>query len=378
MSFDFERDLVASMAELQRYARRLVGDPTRAEDLVQDCLERALRSRDRFVPGTNLQAWLTTILKNLHFTAYHRERRMSCTEVVEDSMGAGPAQEWRVMLREVGDAIEGLSAEHRQLIRMVGVEGASYEEAAAALGTAMGTIRSRLCRARMQLRADTGARPRQPEPAAPSPGAGSRTRPSPGVPGKRMEPGPPPLPAPEQAPALRDVPGSATPGPADAGTGVRDDDRRSGADIQAGPPPRGRRRPCERRGRDARLLPDDGAPSGAHRADGPRSKKWSSRSGRAARRSAVLRRWGDVAGVLLRRPPRHAGTDRDAADDPARAKPIGARVRGRKAGKPPYTDVWSRWSTADITDAQHEGRVANGESRGRSRQLAGQLGLRPS
>ncbi|MBF5094993.1 sigma-70 family RNA polymerase sigma factor [Azospirillum sp. INR13] len=149
----FDRTLIACMADLRRFALHLTKDPAQADDLLQDCLERALRYRDRFEPGTNLKAWLCTILKNLHFSACKRVRRHAETEIAEDAMESAPEQDWKVLLRETGDAIRMLAPEHREVIRLVGIEGASYEEAAETLGVAMGTLRSRLCRARRCLRA---------------------------------------------------------------------------------------------------------------------------------------------------------------------------------------------------------------------------------
>ncbi|HEY0832684.1 MAG TPA: RNA polymerase sigma factor [Azospirillum sp.] len=153
IGFDFDRDIVRGVPELERYARRLTRNASEAEDLVQDCVERALRNRDKFEPGTNLQAWLSTILKNLHYTRCSRERRITRTEVTEDTITSPPAQDWQVMLREVGQSLEQLTPNHRRLIRMVAFDGTSYQEAAAALRVSIGTVRSRLSRARTELRA---------------------------------------------------------------------------------------------------------------------------------------------------------------------------------------------------------------------------------
>lgn len=149
----FDRTLIACMADLRRFALYLTKNPAQADDLLQDSLERALCYRDRFEPGTNLKAWLCTILKNLHFSACKRARRHAETEIAEDAMESAPEQDWKVLLRETGEAIRVLAPEHREVIRLVGIEGASYEEAADTLGVAMGTVRSRLCRARRCLRA---------------------------------------------------------------------------------------------------------------------------------------------------------------------------------------------------------------------------------
>lgn len=152
MTFDFDQELVGSIPDLARFARRLTRNASEAEDLVQDCVERALRHRDKFEPGTNLPAWLTTILKNLHFTRHKRERRIERTELTDDTTTTEPVQESHVMLREVGEAMEHLSPVHRRLIEVVAIEGRSYQDAADTLDVSIGTIRSRLFRARTQLR----------------------------------------------------------------------------------------------------------------------------------------------------------------------------------------------------------------------------------
>lgn len=157
MRFDFEQSLIGSLPELQRFARRLTKDASQAEDLAQDCIERALRYRDRFEPGTNLEAWLVTIMKNLHLTRCRRERRVTQVELTEDSACAAPAQIWPIMLREAGEAVERLSANQKTLIRIVVIDGCNYEEAAEALGVSIGTVRSRLSRARAELRSEQDA-----------------------------------------------------------------------------------------------------------------------------------------------------------------------------------------------------------------------------
>lgn len=186
MTFDFDQELVGSMPDLARYARRLTRNASEAEDLVQDCIERALRHREKFEPGTNLPAWLTTILKNLHFTRHKRERRVERTDLHDDTSTTEPVQESHVMLREVGEAMEHLSPVHRRLIEVVAIEGRSYQDAADTLDVSIGTIRSRLFRARTQLRSIR--RVRRPMPQA------------------VRSPAPPPTP-PAHEPAAAEAPG---------------------------------------------------------------------------------------------------------------------------------------------------------------------------
>lgn len=161
MTYDFHRDLIQSMPAMERFARSLTRNPAEADDLVQDCMERALRHREKFEQGTNLEAWLCTILKNVHYSKWTRKRRFSEVEVLDGEMASGPSQDHQVLLREVAVAIDGLSEEHQRLIRIVAVDGDSYLEAADELGVSVGTVRSRLSRARNRLRTDCET-PRRP------------------------------------------------------------------------------------------------------------------------------------------------------------------------------------------------------------------------
>lgn len=146
--------LCDEMRRLRNYARRLVGDPDRADDLVQDCLLRALTRLDRYQPGSNLRAWLTTILRNLHIDDERsRARRTAALESVRHTRGssAAPNQEWSVALSELARDIEALAPHDREILAMMGVAGLSTEEAANRLGVPAGTVKSRLSRARQRL-----------------------------------------------------------------------------------------------------------------------------------------------------------------------------------------------------------------------------------
>lgn len=145
----------AEIPRLRRYARSLVREPERADDLVQESLERALGAADSWRPGTNLRAWLFTILRNCHINQIRRSRR----EVGVIDQGSEPpmlavsgGQEASVALGEVRRAYAKLSSEHREILMLIAVEGLAYEEAAAVLGVPLGTVRSRLSRARRTLR----------------------------------------------------------------------------------------------------------------------------------------------------------------------------------------------------------------------------------
>ncbi|NUB26656.1 sigma-70 family RNA polymerase sigma factor [Azospirillum brasilense] len=152
MPTSFHEDLLTCIPELRRYAFKLAGEHAAAEDLVQDCLERALRNADKFEPGTNLEAWLMTILKHLFFTECRCRHRRPQVELDEYDGVIPPPQIARVALDEVGEAIRALPPRQRDLIQLVTIDGVSYQDAANRLGVPVGTIRSRLSRAREQIR----------------------------------------------------------------------------------------------------------------------------------------------------------------------------------------------------------------------------------
>lgn len=156
---DFLDDLGAAVPALRRYARALTRNADIADDLVQDCLERALNKRALWRPTGTLQAWLFHILINLYRNDL-RGRKRRGPHVPLDDMVVEPAfaapQPGRVALAEMARAIERLADEHREALLLVALEGLSYEEAAHALDIPIGTLMSRLSRARAALRSLTG------------------------------------------------------------------------------------------------------------------------------------------------------------------------------------------------------------------------------
>lgn len=151
MGYSFQAELVSCIPNLQRYACKLTRDPIAAEDLTQDCLARALSRSHRFEPGTNMQAWLTTMLKNLHFNNLQRERHVTKVELWDSASSVAPAQIARLVFRDVDRAFAALTPSQRKVVRLVAIEGRPYQEAAEKLNVSIGTIRSRLCRARERL-----------------------------------------------------------------------------------------------------------------------------------------------------------------------------------------------------------------------------------
>lgn len=150
-----EHDLIEILPGLRRYAIGLTGDPSRADDLVQDCFERALRNAERFEPGTNLKAWLFTILHNAFCSEIRRWKsrgpHVDFDEVAPTFVVAAD-QEEAVMSQDVVVCLERLSEWERQVLLLVGVEGLSYEEAARVMAVELGTVKSRLFRARDKFR----------------------------------------------------------------------------------------------------------------------------------------------------------------------------------------------------------------------------------
>jgi RNA polymerase sigma-70 factor (ECF subfamily) len=152
---DFHRRLEEEIPRLRRYARALTRNSVRADDLVQDTLARALRKEHLWQRGTNLRAWLFTILHNQNVNEVRRAARDAQVANLQDwseSLVATTDPTASRQLRELERALGELPDEQRQVILLVGLEGMSYEEAAAVLDVPVGTIRSRLSRGREALR----------------------------------------------------------------------------------------------------------------------------------------------------------------------------------------------------------------------------------
>ena len=153
---DFGSLLVEQIPRLRRHARALTGDANRADDLVQDCLYRALRKQHLFVPGTDVLAWLFTMLHNQNVNNVRRSMREGINIPVEDVANAiedAPRQAAPLLLRDLDRALATLSEEQRQVVLLVGLEGFACDQVAQILDIPIGTVRSRLSRARKALRA---------------------------------------------------------------------------------------------------------------------------------------------------------------------------------------------------------------------------------
>lgn len=153
ISAQMKTDLIAVIPNLRAFAVSLCGNPDRADDLVQETLVKAWSNLGSFVEGTNLPAWLFTILRNIYYSEYRKRRRE-----VADSDGAiaaklatAPAQNGHMDLLDFKTALQQLPTDQREALILIGASGLSYEEAAQICGCAVGTMKSRVNRARNRL-----------------------------------------------------------------------------------------------------------------------------------------------------------------------------------------------------------------------------------
>jgi RNA polymerase sigma-70 factor, ECF subfamily len=148
------REIEALIPNLRRYARVLVRDADLADDLVQDCLERAVSRFDTYTQDTNLRGWLFTILLNVVRT-HGRKARLRKVVPIDDYLDRfrSPGNQGDALrLRDLQRAFRQLPGSFQEVVILVAMEGMSYEEAAAVIDVPVGTVRSRLSRARTQLR----------------------------------------------------------------------------------------------------------------------------------------------------------------------------------------------------------------------------------
>lgn len=147
-------DVVTYIPALRAYARALCRSVPDADDLVQETLLRAIQYSDHFKPGTNLRAWLFTIMRNRFFTNCRKSarERTGAADCVSATPRVDAGQEWHMQMREMRHAIYGLPDHYREAIMLIGVLGESYEQAAGVMDCDIGTVKSRVNRARAMLR----------------------------------------------------------------------------------------------------------------------------------------------------------------------------------------------------------------------------------
>jgi len=145
--------LLKSVPHMRAFAISLTGNIDRADDLVQEALAKGLGHLDSFQPGTNMRAWLLTILRN-EFNTVHRKRRREVEDPDEEMasrLASAPAQLAHLEIEDLKTALARLPVEQREALLLVTAEGCSYEEAACICNTNIGTIKSRVNRARLRL-----------------------------------------------------------------------------------------------------------------------------------------------------------------------------------------------------------------------------------
>jgi RNA polymerase sigma-70 factor (ECF subfamily) len=158
VSSGFREDLVAAIPMLRGFARSLSGNRDRADDLVQETLAKAIANREKYRQGTNLHAWLVTILRNQYYSEGRRRwREVSDAEgTYAARLTEAPEHDGRMEMLEFLGALQVLPPDQREALILVGASGLSYEQAAEVLGTRIGTVKSRVSRARARLEALLG------------------------------------------------------------------------------------------------------------------------------------------------------------------------------------------------------------------------------
>ncbi len=149
----FKRDLLASLPNLRAFAVSLTGRHDKADDLVQDTIMKAWANQKSFTAGTNMRAWLFTILRNEFYSQMRkRGREVQDTDgLFSERFSVHPEQYGRLDLQDFRKALDKLPDDQREAIILVGAAGFAYEEAAEICGCAVGTIKSRVNRARNRL-----------------------------------------------------------------------------------------------------------------------------------------------------------------------------------------------------------------------------------
>lgn len=152
---EFQRNLLIELPHLRRFARALAGDAALADDLVQDCVERALKKQHLYDSTRPLRAWLYAILRNIHISHWRRASPWGHPKNIDDLEGfegaIPPEQEQNLSLSLITQALDHLQPQHREVLVLISLEEVSYREAADIIGVPIGTIMSRLSRARSIL-----------------------------------------------------------------------------------------------------------------------------------------------------------------------------------------------------------------------------------
>ena len=150
----FELNLVEQIPRLRRYARALLGRSHYVDDLVQECLEKAWAKSHQWRVGSNMRAWVFSIMHNLYVDQVRKNRRQGnpLPLVERDQPTTDGGHESRQAIAELDEGLDRLSTEQREVLLLVALEGLTYEEVAATLDIPLGTVMSRLYRAREAMR----------------------------------------------------------------------------------------------------------------------------------------------------------------------------------------------------------------------------------
>lgn len=151
-------EIVELIPALRAFARTFCREPTDADDLVQETLTKAIANIDKFKPGTRMKSWLFTIMRNTFCTRIvaYRKEQPGLTDCVSAQPAMEASQDWCVRKSEVESAIGRLPEQQREVLVLIGMLGVTYEEAAEICGCAIGTVKSRLNRARTSLLFELG------------------------------------------------------------------------------------------------------------------------------------------------------------------------------------------------------------------------------
>jgi RNA polymerase sigma-70 factor, ECF subfamily len=156
MALDFRNQLIAEIPHLRRFARSLCGDASLADDLVQDCIERALKKSHLYDVTKPLRAWLYAVLRNIHVSNWRSNAKHQYAknlDELQDGEGATRAeQEDNFSTYAITEALDKLPQQHREVLVLISLEEVSYRDASEIIGVPIGTIMSRLSRARLKLK----------------------------------------------------------------------------------------------------------------------------------------------------------------------------------------------------------------------------------
>ena len=155
MAHDFRTNLIAEIPHLRRFARSLCGDASLADDLVQDCIERALKKSHLYDATKPLRAWLYAVLRNIHVSNWRSNAKHQFAKNLDDLQGSEGAtraeQEDNFSTTVITEALDKLPAQQREVLVLISLEEVSYKDASEIIGVPIGTIMSRLSRARSTL-----------------------------------------------------------------------------------------------------------------------------------------------------------------------------------------------------------------------------------